>query len=373
MNILRPAIALIAVLALISGLVGCSQGESSSDGPVEVTDRCPEFSWSDLSHNWGPAQVAPEGLREVCIDETDAFSVELEEEQAQFPVTLTGSDGTQVVITSAERVLAIDISGSLASTVVALGAADQLVGRDSATSESQLQHLPLVAAENHILNVESILATQPDVVITDGSIGPIRVLDQLREVGIAVVVVGSSRGISKDSERISLVASALGIPQAGTELSSLLAVEVAATKQRIAAETKGLDKPRVAFLYLRGNAKIYYLLGEDSGVSDLVEAAGGVDVAQEQGIASSLPLTSEALLAIQPDVILTMTSGLESVGGIDGLRELMPQLSGVKAIALGNVISVPDEYVLRFTTYSPANIIALASALFGTSAPEDSP
>jgi ABC-type hemin transport system substrate-binding protein len=36
---------------------------------------------------------------------------------------------------------------------------------------------------------------------------------------------------------------------------------------------------RMAFVYLRGSAGIYYLFGKESGADDLIAALGGVDVA----------------------------------------------------------------------------------------------
>lgn len=361
----RSLIAKIGLIALVFTLVGCSESTISPTGLSSEVGSCSEYSWQKTAQNWAPAEQSPQGFREVCIDESNAISPALDQESAHFPVTLTDADGASVRITSAHRVLALDISGSLASTVVALGAAAQLVGRDTATTENVLQQLPVVTTANHVLNVESILATRPDVVVTDGSIGPMRVLDQLRDLGVAVVMVENTRGLSNDSSRINLVAQSLGIPISGEQLASALESELSTLKRKIAEATSGRDKPRVVFLYLRGSAQIYYLLGEQSGVSDLVEYAGGIDVAREQGIADSVPLTSEALLALQPDVILTMSSGLESVGSVAGLRELLPQLSAVKAIEAENIIAIPDKYALKFSTYSPAVVMALASALFG--------
>lgn len=361
----RSFAALVLSTALAVGLAACSSGEVEVPAVVSE-DACPDFSWQELSVSWQPAETASTGFRSVCIDENDAVTVSLPVEEPSLPTTLVDATGERVEVTSTERVLALDISGSLASTVYALGASEQLVGRDSATSEAALQSLPVVTAENHILNAEAILATRPDLILTDGTIGPRRVLDQLRNAGVAVVMVEQSQGIAANAARINLVSQALGIPEAGQLLSETIDQEVERIRSHISDNTTGLTKPRVAFLYVRGSAQVYYLLGEQSGVSDLIEAAGGIDVAREQGIADSVPLTSEALLAIQPDVIMAMTSGWESVGGTQGLLETLPQLAGVTALEKDNVVVVPDEYVVRFTTYSPATVMSVASALFGT-------
>jgi iron complex transport system substrate-binding protein len=62
--------------------------------------------------------------------------------------------------------------------------------------------------------------------------------------------------------------------------------------------------------------------GRDSGADALIEAAGGHDVGKGLGIQDFRPLTAESLVAAQPDVILALTAGVESVGGVDGLLKL---------------------------------------------------
>jgi iron complex transport system substrate-binding protein len=77
----------------------------------------------------------------------------------------------------------------------------------------------------------------------------------------------------------------------------------------------------VVALYLRGD-NVQLVLGEGSGIDWLIEAAGGVDVADELGIVDNAPITAEALVAAAPDVIVVPASGLDSVGGVDGLLEV---------------------------------------------------
>ncbi|MBM6672232.1 ABC transporter substrate-binding protein, partial [Phocaeicola coprophilus] len=81
---------------------------------------------------------------------------------------------------------------------------------------------------------------------------------------------------------------------------------------------------RMLFLYLRGNSGIYYLFGEGSGADVLIDSLGGVDVAKEIGLDGERPMTDEAMVAADPDLILVMTDGLASVGGVDALLESKP-------------------------------------------------
>ena len=73
------------------------------------------------------------------------------------------------------------------------------------------------------------------------------------------------------------------------------------------------------FLYVRGQSGVYYLFGDESGADSLIDALGGIDVAGEIGWKGMRPITDEALVDADPDLLIMMTKGLESVDGVDGL------------------------------------------------------
>lgn len=54
----------------------------------------------------------------------------------------------------------------------------------------------------------------------------------------------------------------------------------------------------------------------------MIVAANAIDAGTYSGVSGSAPLTAEALVTAAPDVILTTTSGLQVVGGLDGLLKL---------------------------------------------------
>jgi iron complex transport system substrate-binding protein len=118
------------------------------------------------------------------------------------------------------------------------------------------------------------------------------------------------------------------------------------------------------FLYLRGTAGVYYLFGEGSGADELIAGLGGVDVASEIGVVGTRPLTDEAMLTADPDVILVMTSGLESVGGAEGLVEAWPAIALTSAGEHQRIVDMEDTQVLSFGPRSAAVLDALARAIY---------
>jgi iron complex transport system substrate-binding protein len=253
----------------------------------------------------------------------------------QLPTTVRGADGRDVTVTDVSRVVAL--AGSIAETVVALGLGDRLVARDESTTVVETADLPVVSS-GHAVSAEGVLAQRPTLVLTDARTGPPEALDALRAAGVAVVEVPEVWTLEEMAPRARAVGAALGVPAAADEL------------------VRGFDRlvvdpdpagTRVAFLYLRGSAAVYLLGGQGSGGDSLIEAAGGRDAGSELGLDAFTPLTSESLVSAAPDVLLVMSKGLESVGGLDGLLAL-PGVAQTPAGRDRHVVAVEDGLLLSF-------------------------
>ncbi|MGW3485286.1 heme/hemin ABC transporter substrate-binding protein [Rhodococcus indonesiensis] len=276
-----------------------------------------------------------------------------------LPVTVRGVDGVEVTVTDASRIVTADRSGTLAQTVFALGLGDRLVGRSTASFPA-VEQVPNVTPGGHGLSTEAILALAPTVVLTDTSVGPLAVQEQLRATGVPVVFVDPRRTLATVGEQIRFVARALGVPAAGEALAQRTGDEIAAA--RAAVPDDGAP-PTVAFLYLRGSA-IKMLGGPGSGADALVEALGGRDAGTVAGLTSEFtPITSEAMIAAAPDVILIMTESLASVGGPEGLARL-PGVAQTPAGRDGNIVDMADSVLLSFGPDTGRVLAALAAALY---------
>jgi len=237
--------------------------------------------------------------------------------------------------------------------IAAMGAGDRVVGRDETSSAPQIDGAPIVT-KAHQVSAEQILALNPDLVIIDSATGPVEVLDQIRASGISVKMLPDTWTVADMAPRIDALGEYLGLNPSNIEVAKENLIPLVST-----TSTAG---PRVAFLYLRGPSSIYLLGGEGSGADALIEAAGGVDVGAEAGYEPFTPLTAEALIAAAPDVLLVMTEGLASVGGVDGLRAL-PGVAQTPAGASGRVIAVDDTVLLSFGARTGALIESLRMGL----------
>lgn len=297
-------------MAALFGLVACGGNESGHGAKDDqAAPSISAVSLLDDPKSWTGEVHA--GLPPTAIEPiTDSPDQKL-------PVTVTDNQGTKVTVSDTSRILALDIYGTLSQTVFELGLGDQVVGRDLSTQFPEAQDLPLVTGEkNHDLIAEKILELDPTVILTDTSLGPWDVILQMRDSGIPVVVVDSKRGLDNLASLTMEVAEALGVPAEGKELGERIEAEAKAMRDKIAKVTPAAleDQLRMVFLYVRGQSGVYYMFGEGSGADSLIKALGGYDVAAEIDWKGMKPVTDEAIVAAQPDLILMMTLGLESVG-----------------------------------------------------------
>ena len=364
MHLIR-LLALSAAIAL--AVTGCAAAEPATAPAVDV--NCPDAALPLSELDLAPDPRAAEGPSTACLPSL-AIEAVSDISAPTLPVTITDAEGREVAITDVSRILPLDISGTIASTVFALGLGDNVVGRDASTDFPGTQDLPVVTKSSHTLNAEAILELAPTVVVTDTSIGPKEVRQQLRDAGVAVVVVSSDHRLDTVTDHVTQIAHALGVPARGDALSARLTADIAHAQAEIdaVAPVAESDRPRVLFLYARGSANIYYIFGQDSGADSLIDAVDGIDVAGEIGWEGMKPMTAEALVAAQPDVIVMMTDGLDSVGGVDGLLTAIPAVAQTPAGAHRRVIDMADTAVLSFGPRSPEIIRALARALYAPAA-----
>ncbi|WP_371828433.1 MULTISPECIES: heme/hemin ABC transporter substrate-binding protein [Nocardiaceae] len=299
------------------------------------------------------------GPRTAVVDDPNPEPI-TDDPAAVLPATVTGFDGVAVTVTDNSRIVAADQYGTLAETVFALGLGDNLVGRDTSAAFPAAENVPDVTPTGHSLSAEGILALSPTVVLTDTSIGPRAVQDQIRAAGIPVVYFDPTRTLAGVATQIEAVAAALGVPDAGAALAERTNTEISAAAD---ATPESTEPPKIAFLYMRGPA-IKMLAGPGSGADALIEALGARDAGVESGLTEQfVPVTSEALIAAAPDVILMMTKGLESIGGIEGLEQI-PGIAQTPAGRERRVVDMDDGTILSFGPNTGKVLGALSKAVY---------
>jgi iron complex transport system substrate-binding protein len=253
---------------------------------------------------------------------------------------------------SAKRVIAL-ANGS-AEILLSLGLKQILIGRDIASTEEVLLDIPIVTSGHQVV-AENILKLNPDLVLIDGATGPLTAIKTLRENGIKIVQVRQAWTLSDINLKIADIAGAVGAIPSGAALSEKI-------NQSLSEVKKADRKARIAFLYLRGGNSIYLLGGKGSGADSLITAINSVDAGAEFSKDPFTPVSAEVLAELNPDVILVMSKGLASVGGVAGLKAL-PGVAQTTAGKNGRILAVDDSLLLSFGPRTPDLILQMAAAV----------
>ncbi len=279
-----------------------------------------------------------------------------------MPATTVTTSSTVPV--PSERIIPLD--GDVAEIVFALGFGDQVVATDlSATYPPEADALPQIGYQR-ALTAEPIAAFEPTLLIGTDIAGPPETLDDLERLGFPLVIVPSNASSTGAAEKIMAVADALGAADDGAVLAAQVQSEIDAAA---ASAPRRDPAPKVASLYIRGsNARLVF--GEAYNTHWLVEAAGGVDVADELGVTESAEISDEAMIAAAPDVLLVTESGLESVGGVDGLFEQIPALAQTPAGEQRAVIAYDAQLLLGNGPRTGQLLAALIDDLTTHTAPD---
>ena len=280
-----------------------------------------------------------------CSQSPDARSITISQDQVRSISLDTPGSFT------ASRVVVL--ANGVAEIMQSLNAQSIIVGRDISSTEKSLEDIPIVTSGHQILP-EKVISLKPDLVLIDASAGPQSAIAQIEKSGVQIVKIPESWTLADIEVKIAAVGAAIGASQQAQILIEKLNQSLAQSQ---------IAKPlRIAFLYLRGTSSVYLIGGAGSGADSIFTSLGAVDVGAQQLKNPFNTLTAESLAALNPDVIVVMSKGLESVGGVEGLLNL-PGVGQTKAGKSSAIIDVDDSLLLSFGPRTPSLIEQLRIAL----------
>lgn len=243
----------------------------------------------------------------------------------------------EIKSTEAKKEKIVSISGTTTEILCALGLQDQIVGVDvTSTYPEAMVKLPSVG-HNRSMSAEAIIALAPTLVIGINENVKPDLVAQLKSANIRVLLYDLETSIVGTKNLIKNVADSLG---KAAKVQAIVEAIDADLKEKVAL-TK---KTKVLFIYARG-AGTMMVAGEKTTANAMIAIAGGENAVT--GFEDFKPLTPESLLKANPDVILMFTSGLESLGGMDGLLKV----SGVAMTNAGKkklVIEMDGQFLTGF-------------------------
>ena len=210
-----------------------------------------------------------------------------------FPATLTDFQNRSVTVPSRPERL-VSIGPSITAFLFALGAGPRVVGVDDFSDE------PAEAAtREHVggikVNFEKVVALKPDLVFSvkfsDGTI------EKLQAASLNVLVV-DPQSVADVATTATLLGKAVGAD--GDGLARSIQQRVDAVRAKTATVT---SRPRVYHEIDASDPAKIFTVGPGSYINDLIEIAGGTNIAAKA--ASAYPqLSAEEILRSDPEIIV---------------------------------------------------------------------
>jgi iron complex transport system substrate-binding protein len=250
----------------------------------------------------------------------------------------------------------VTIGGTISEIVCELGFCQQIVGRDLTSQyPERLKNKPNVGYFRS-LSAEGILNLKPDLVLVTEMVTDQAVLTQLQTAGIKIQRITEDKTVAGAKKRIRQVAAALNRKDQGDELVSRMQSALKTSRTRHPAK----PKPRVLFIYARG-ANHLHVAGRETAPARLIRLAGGEPAVT--AFTGYKPLTPEAVLKAQPDVVLMTTKGASSLGRLEDFVAGIPGMKFTPAVRHKRFVLMDDLLLLGFGPRLPQAVDELAQKL----------
>lgn len=268
-------------------------------------------------------------------------------------INFTTYQMAQAEDTTPSRVVAV--GGALTEIVYALKAEQQLVGVDTTSLYPEAAtKLPKVGYQRQ-LSAEGVLSLKPDLVLVTEEAGPPAVLEQIQAAGTRLIKLPSEYSAEGVLKKIRGVADALHKSTDGAQLSQVFSTDLAAVQAQLDKNTP----PKVVFLLSVGQGSPM-AAGGDTAANAMIRLAGGHNVFAETHTGYK-PVSIEAMIAANPDLLLVSKDTLTSLGGIDKALVAIPGLTLTNAGKNRRIVTMEGLHLLGFGPRLPQATAELAT------------
>jgi len=213
--------------------------------------------------------------------------------------TVTDDYGRRVAV-PASPTRVVSLSPAVTEIMFALGAGDLLVGRtDFCTYPAEANQIPSIGGISN-LNIESILACQPDLVISGSMVGK-KATDQMDQMGTPMVCVIEKPRFDALYENILAIGRLVGREREADSLNALLRdCVIALDTDTLTQSRNNAITPKVYYVVGYGPAG-NFTAGGNTFINDIIRMAGGRNIAEE---VSGWSYSLKALMKEDPDYII---------------------------------------------------------------------
>lgn len=230
----------------------------------------------------------------------------------------------------------VTLSGGITEIVSALGHEKEIVGTDvTSTYPATLKATAKDLGHVRSMTIEPIMAVSPTLILaSDKDINP-DLLGKIKSSGIQAEIFKQEYTVEGTKKLIADVAKAIG----NTDYQKL--------NNKIDADLKQIQpiakKPKVLFIYARGN--MLMVSGKNTPMAALISLAGGENAVND--FEDFKPLTPEAVVKANPDILFFFETGFQGAGGNEGALK-MPGVAQTNAGKNKKIIAMDGGLVSGF-------------------------
>ncbi|WP_318513505.1 heme/hemin ABC transporter substrate-binding protein [Photobacterium leiognathi] len=228
----------------------------------------------------------------------------------------------------------ISAGASITQIINALNAQDQLVAVDLTSKTLVDKSVPKVGYHRQ-LSAENLMSLTPTNVIGSDEMGPQSTLDLLKQSGVSVDVVNSGETVKDLLQRIDQIASLTHHQQRAEVLKEKLNKQLNEIKQAT-ANIKTAKK--VLFLMIHDGRPIN-VAGSSTTADSIISLAGAVNPAAES-VSNYKPISAEAIVTMQPDIILLSTRTASKIKSMKDLVKQMPLIAATPAATNNALLTI---------------------------------
>ncbi|MEW5967328.1 MAG: ABC transporter substrate-binding protein [Pseudomonadota bacterium] len=246
----------------------------------------------------------------------------------------------------------VSVGGAVTECVYALGMERLLVGADTTSLYPPVaKRLPRVGYQR-ALSAEGLLSLAPGLILATDDAGPPAAVEQIKRAGVRWVSLNTAHTPQAPVEKLLAVGAALGQP---TRAAARIRQYEADWRRTQAAVAALPGRPRAIFVMAHGGPTLN-LAGRDTA-ADAMLALARCDNALD--FAGYKAISTEALLAAAPEVIVTTAQSVEGFGGLQTLLA-RPGLADTPAARTRQVIAFDGLFLLGFGPRTPQAVMQLA-------------
>ncbi len=275
---------------------------------------------------------------------------------AAIPMTWLGkpawAEPTQSTPTS-QRLICI--GSAVTEIVYALNGSNLIVGVDTTSIyPDAARSLPSVGY-SRTLSAEGVLSLSPTQILLTEDAGPPAVLRQIQDAGIQIRRLPAHRTFTGICDRVIAIGQVIHQQTRADQLKMQLQQQWTRLEDEMKSKPVPSPAPRILYIHSMSPSQVM-VSGQETNANAMIRYAGLRNAMD--GFQGYKPLTPEAVIVANPDLILITDQGLQGIGGRKQLARL-PGMERTKAIINQKVISMDAVYLLGFGPRMPEAVLTL--------------